>query len=274
MSARWWAETGCGKGRVSSDHLISKHVERERDAYIEGPSKEKQCWASWVCTDSLGHRRRVIALSRKCELPQWDNSRKRAISMKDWIPLLQTLAWPVFVAILLYLFRDRFNELVQAIRSRIESGDPFEAGTSGIKLGSSSPRSPSGPEPRPGAQPLPDKPPSSVAAEAATTHGVVDERPISGTHQPSVYLVHTAKRDKSLDKGEFTYYSIRVFLEGEDDSDLDQVVKVIYHLHPTFYEPNRTEPSRTGGQILNSRPQRGGCSISERTCIRGTTLNH
>lgn len=36
----------------------------------------------------------------------------------------------------------------------------------------------------------------------------------------------------------------RIFLEADDDRDLDRVSKVIYHLHPTFYDPERTVTER------------------------------
>lgn len=155
--------------------------------------------------------------------------------MSEWIPLIQSLVWPVFIAGLVFRFRASLHQLVDTITSRVKQGASFEAGASGVRLGPSSPQTPSGPEPEPGAQPLLDassgsaKPqPDSTGANAADT----------------IHLAHTARRDRQLDRGNYQYHSIQVFLVGDDDRDLDRVTKVVYHLHPTFYEPNRTVANR------------------------------
>ncbi|MFJ2271667.1 protein kinase [Streptomyces sp. NPDC087849] len=72
-------------------------------------------------------------------------------------------------------------------------------------------------------------PPSSMSAKAA----------------PRIHVAHVARRDRSLDRGNYRYHRIRVFLEGDDDGDLDRVTKVVYHLHPTFPEPDRVVTDRT-----------------------------
>jgi hypothetical protein len=161
--------------------------------------------------------------------------------MKDWIPLLQTLVWPLFVVGLLYLFRSHLDELILTIKGRIEKGDSFEAGTSGIKLGSSAPQAPSGKEPLPGVQPLPSTRP---VAEPRSGSSVSDQSSSTSKADHNIFLVHTARRDKSLDKGQYEYYRLKIFLEGKDDGDLEPVAKVIYHLHPSFYNPDRTVTDR------------------------------
>jgi hypothetical protein len=155
--------------------------------------------------------------------------------MSDWIPLIQSLVWPVFIAVLVFKFRASLHHLVDTITSRVKQGASFEAGASGVRLGPSSPQIPSGPEPEPGAQPLLD-------ASSAST----DPRPDSASANPAhtIHLAHTARRDRQLDRGNYRYHSIHVFLVGDDDRDLDRVTKVVYHLHPTFYEPNRTVTDR------------------------------
>lgn len=67
--------------------------------------------------------------------------------MKDWIPFLQSLVWPTFIALGAIVFRGRLSAVLDAMRVRIERGDSFEAGTSGIKLGAA----PTPTIPRPGA---------------------------------------------------------------------------------------------------------------------------
>lgn len=48
--------------------------------------------------------------------------------MKDYIPLLQTLVWPVFLAILIAVFRQQFQQIVETIRRRVEDGSSVKAG--------------------------------------------------------------------------------------------------------------------------------------------------
>lgn len=150
--------------------------------------------------------------------------------MKDWIPLLQSLVWPLAVLVLAFRFRAPLARLAEAINSRVERGDSLDVGTSGIKLGASSPQTPSGPEPQPGAQPALDEPKATVKPGEVSGSGV--------------HLVHTAHRERSLDRNGYRYYRFQVHLEADDDRDLDRVTKVVYHLHPTFYEPERTVVDR------------------------------
>ncbi|WP_406179173.1 protein kinase domain-containing protein [Streptomyces sp. NBC_01006] len=74
-------------------------------------------------------------------------------------------------------------------------------------------------------------PPDSMSAKAA----------------PRIHVAHVAQRDSSLDRGNYSYHRIRVFLEGDDDGDLDRLTKVVYHLHPTFPEPDRVVTDRATG---------------------------
>ncbi|MCX4736773.1 pYEATS domain-containing protein [Streptomyces sp. NBC_01363] len=87
-------------------------------------------------------------------------------------------------------------------------------------------------DPRDAGRPTPPTtvaPPHAVSAKAA----------------PRIHVAHAARRDRSLDRGNYRYHRIRVFLEGDDDGDLDRVTKVVYHLHPTFPEPDRLVTDRT-----------------------------
>ncbi|HEX8454941.1 MAG TPA: pYEATS domain-containing protein [Longimicrobium sp.] len=55
--------------------------------------------------------------------------------MEEWIPLLQTLVWPIFVLSLVFYFRGTCSTILHAIAERIKSGSSLEAGPSGFKLG-------------------------------------------------------------------------------------------------------------------------------------------
>ena len=56
--------------------------------------------------------------------------------MKEWIPLLQSLVWPLFLTGLAIWLRASIKTVLIAIADRIRSGAPFEAGPGGIKIGS------------------------------------------------------------------------------------------------------------------------------------------
>ncbi len=72
--------------------------------------------------------------------------------MAEWIPLLQTLVWPVVVIGLVGYFRGTCFSILEAISDRIKSGAPFKAGP--IELGSIAKeleKLPSAPQKAPGA---------------------------------------------------------------------------------------------------------------------------
>ncbi len=153
----------------------------------------------------------------------------------DLIPLFETalkaLAWPVLIAILAFPYRRAFGGLLDAIRLRVEAGDPFEAGTSGVKL----------------------KLGRSIVANEVTAGTTAVVESIAKTEErtsnpqssrPRVYLIHTARRARDLDRGESQYYRFRISLEGDEESDLDPVARVVYHLHPTFRNPVREITNR------------------------------
>lgn len=141
--------------------------------------------------------------------------------MNNFIPLLQTLVWPIFVLLLLFWARRHVRQLLDAIRIRIERGDTFEAGTSGVKLT------------------------SVVRSEGQGGKGGVSrETGITSIDSEGIYLVHKARRDRSLDSDGQQIYRLRIFLETDPSVSLSRVSKVVYHLHPTFPNPEQevTDP--------------------------------
>jgi transcription initiation factor IIF auxiliary subunit len=58
-----------------------------------------------------------------------------------------------------------------------------------------------------------------------------------------VYLVHTAGRPRVDDDG-VERRVIQVELDADDEDTLHKVERVIYHLHPSFPEPNREVKDR------------------------------
>lgn len=141
--------------------------------------------------------------------------------MKDWIPLLQSLVWPLFLLGLAIWFREGVRTVLHSISDRIKSGASFEAGPSGIKIGSI------------------QSPPSAAKNLVATE----DTRTVDDLPHP-IYMKHKAVRDVRLDQNGLHYYRLRISLDADEPHLLDDVEKVIYHLHPTFIDPDRTVTDR------------------------------
>ncbi|GLY75442.1 pYEATS domain-containing protein [Actinoallomurus iriomotensis] len=179
--------------------------------------------------------------------------------MKDWIPFLQALIWPVVVLTFAFKFRAGLGRLIEAINSRVERGDSFEAGASGIKLGPSSPQTAAGVEPQPGAQPVLEVPPPLAELTEPSTDAA-----------PRVHLVHSAHRDSALDRNGYRYFRLRIALEGDSDSDLDRVTKVVYHLHPTFRDPDRVVTNRSTGFELTTAAW-GMFNLTADVYVKGST---
>jgi hypothetical protein len=55
--------------------------------------------------------------------------------MKDWIPLFQTLVWPVFLGVLAFVYRNWFQDILAIIKKRIKEGSDFNVGPSGFGMG-------------------------------------------------------------------------------------------------------------------------------------------
>jgi hypothetical protein len=111
--------------------------------------------------------------------------------------------------------------MLTAIADRIRSGASFKAGIGGIEIGA--------------VQAPPSTTKTLTAAEDTRT---VDDLP------HAIYMTHRATRDASLDRGGLQYYRLRIALDADEPELLDEVEKVIYHLHPTFRDPDRTVTDR------------------------------
>ena len=134
--------------------------------------------------------------------------------MTEWIPFLQSALWPAVVVAGFLCLRPAIQRILDSVATRIEQGDPFEAGTSGVKLGSGQK--------------------AKTEAEGEEHLFVKDDLP----HQ--IYLVHSTRRAKDLDTEEYEYYRLRIAVDADEPKLLVNILSVTYHLHPTFKEPIRT----------------------------------
>jgi hypothetical protein len=154
--------------------------------------------------------------------------------MSNWIPLLKEFIWPVFWAIVLLSARRPLGHLLTAIQERIVAGAEFEAGATGIKVGAV-PKL---------AEVQSTAPKPQQLSETSASQQLAQRKPATTLKPSPIYLVHTARRDKRLDQGELTYYRVRIYLDADEPSLLDEVSEITYYLHETFLEPIRTVRDR------------------------------
>jgi hypothetical protein len=148
--------------------------------------------------------------------------------MKELIPLLQTLVWPAFWASLIVFGRKPILGILQAVRDRVEAGDTLKAPwfelTSSVKM-----------------------PVGRSKTISELEESDQDEEEETGEEEednPGFYIVHKARRDRSLDKEDYEYYRIRVFLEWDPGVDETQIQKVVYHFPEGFLHSNPEVKSR------------------------------
>ena len=125
--------------------------------------------------------------------------------MKDYVPLLQTLAWVLLIVVVLVAFRREFRDFAESIRRRVDTGSPFELGVgqvASVKLGELQ-QLPRVEPTEPGRQ-LPDP-----TAEAAVEHWSRVRDEIKNQSR-EVYLAHIIK--PSAIPGQ--RYDVYVFLVG------------------------------------------------------------
>lgn len=153
--------------------------------------------------------------------------------MDAWIPLLQTLIWPVFIGILILSFRGWFRDLLDVIKRRVESGSELSVGPAGISLGSA---------------PKLEKPEeeSMPAPEVFERYAVANRKIPAEEKEPALELsklfriLHTATINPNMTKQQGQpYYTIQAWLEADAPDLMARVSKVVYHLHPTFPNPER-----------------------------------
>jgi hypothetical protein len=138
--------------------------------------------------------------------------------VSEWIPFLQSLVWPIFLSIFLFFIRAQVSALLTSIKSRIEGGDPFQAGPSGISLGQS------------------DRKFTRLINESESADKLMTDT--ATRYKDVVYLVHSVTGPR-IDSDGVERRGIRVILDADSDEILDKVERVVYHLHPTFPNPDR-----------------------------------
>jgi hypothetical protein len=160
--------------------------------------------------------------------------------MNAWIPFLQSLIWPIFIGLLLVFFRGWFRELLDAIKKRIESGSEMSVGPQGFTLGSAPKLEEPKGESTPATQVLKrfDEESKKIVSQKETTLDM----------SKYFQLVHSANLSPESSKRQGRpYYTIQVWLEANSPELMQRVSKVVYHLHPTFPNPDREINDPKGG---------------------------
>jgi hypothetical protein len=161
--------------------------------------------------------------------------------MKEWIPLIQTLVWPVFITIFIIFARVQVVAILKSIVTRIEQGDPFQAGPSGISFGLSEPKLTRIDE-------INEKSPLTIE-EHSETHQISKSPTI---YNSVFYLIHSVSAPR-IDTDGIERRAIQVILDADSETLLDNVKKVVYHLHPTFPNPDREITDRKRRFELKTR---------------------
>ena len=138
--------------------------------------------------------------------------------MTDWIPLFQTLVWPVFALILFVFYRKPIKQLIQIVTERVSKGADFSIGPQGVTVG-------------------------SAPKLEQQKEGLLEKRfddLNSQELQEIFYISHTAKFARITEDGKDDY-SITVWVDSGYHYLFEKITKVAYHLHPSYQPRNIRE---------------------------------
>ncbi|MES2154351.1 MAG: pYEATS domain-containing protein [bacterium] len=200
----------------------------------------------------------------------------------DWIPLLQTLVWPVTVLALVLILRKPTRSLYTTVLERVRYGASLTLGKDGVSL-TGGEKIPLPDEKRasikeaisgsvasfanaPTAEPpaalsgAPKKGPGIFVGQVSPGMASEMEMPGMATTQierqdivgQSLYLVH-AVGAATKDRDGQQRRDITVALDADVDELLSRVDRVVYHLHPTFPDPDREVRDRRTNFQLKTR---------------------
>jgi hypothetical protein len=162
----------------------------------------------------------------------------------EWIPFFQSLVWPLFLAVFLILARRQVVLILKSIQRRIEEGAYLHVGTTGFSLGESNPK--------------------------MTRLGQDQDLKPAGSPdelREFIYLVHDVTGPRQ-DLDGTVRRGIRLVLEADSDEILNQVERVIYHLHPTFPNPDIEIKDRISRFELRTRAW-GEFNVSADVFVKG-----
>jgi len=146
--------------------------------------------------------------------------------ISSWISVLPSLLWFLFAVALIALFWKTLRDVLIALAARIQAGATLVIGPLGI-----------GPPP-PGF--------GGTEAKSATAEGlggvraprdiekVLLERTYPVDVTDEIYLVHASELRRPGSPTEVAIWRVRVSVEADDNTFLDDITRVTYRLHDTF----------------------------------------
>lgn len=165
--------------------------------------------------------------------------------MKDWVPLFQTLVWPLFVAFLILKFAPQVRTFLTTFNQKLMDARSVDITKDGVKLSDFQAK-----------EKIDDKS-SNVASpqleediRRSLEETFLSKGSVAG--ESEYYLRHSAKRDPALDKGGMQYFRLKFWLDADDSKTLADVDKVVYVLHPTFKNPVREIKDQQSSFAMNT----------------------
>jgi len=155
------------------------------------------------------------------------------------------------LTVLLIVGREQVRGILSSIRLRIERGDPFQAGPGGFSVGQSD------------AKLTHLRELETRRSDAGSTQRTIGDIEVPGVgdeeaarsaeeYRDVVYLIHRAG-SRGVDSDGRERREIRVILDADSKDVLDEVERVVYHLHPTFPYPTREVADRDTSFELSTR---------------------
>ena len=153
------------------------------------------------------------------------------------LSLCQGLIWPVFVGIILLAARTQVVAILKSVSRRIDQGDPIQAGP--ISIGKNENK----------LTRLEDRN-NQIESSSANDEYVDGETP--DVYQEITYLIHSVSAPR-IDSDGVERRGIQVVVDADGEEILDEIDKVVYHLHPSFRDPDRVTADRKRRFQLNTR---------------------
>ena len=150
--------------------------------------------------------------------------------MDKWIPLFQSLVWPLLIIIIILHFKENIKKIIESLKNRIDLGSEMQVGPKGITLG-----------PTPKIADDIDLDKANKVLNKFKENPTKKQEFIETFHNSKYfYLVHTSQVNytKSIEKGHY-YYKLSIWVDSNSQDLLNKIDKIIYHLHPSFKKPDR-----------------------------------
>jgi hypothetical protein len=177
------------------------------------------------------------------------------MNMGVWIPLCQSLVWPIFIGIVILCFRKRISSLLHTIVDRVEKGDSLQLGSGGISIQ------------RKELLKLPAQEKPDEGKKVATKDSDILASDIPVHLLNSMYIIHQISSPR-VDNDGLERRVVRVYLDADNEDFLDRVERVEYHLHPTFPHPIRVMTNREKNFELLTRAW-GQFNLSANVYVKG-----